>query len=318
MVRQQVLVVDDDPGIRQLLRAGLESYAFAVLTAENTAQAKEQLRTAAVSLVLCDQEMPGGNGLDLLRYVATVYPHLPFLMVTGQDEMDLARESIAAGALDFVTKPFQIDALVRQIEQCRVRVERDRLRLAQATEEVLGGTVRALVAAVDAKDPHTARHSERVTALALALGEALGLTEELGILTYAGLLHDVGKIAVPEHILTKPGQLDAEEWRIIQRHPGRSAEILQQVPALAEVATIVRHHHECLDGQGYPDGLVGEAIPFLTRLLTIADVYEAVTADRAYRRVYSATEAKRVLWEGRGTAFDPDLVSLFNGIETLP
>lgn len=319
MDSQRVLVVDDDEVVRRLLQVGLERYGFLVLTAANTARAQELLRTEAVSLVLCDQDMPGGSGRDLLRYAARVYPHLPFIIVTGRAEIPLARESIAAGALDFITKPFEIEVVVRQIEQSRVRLERDRKRITQATEEVLGGAIRALVAAIDAKDPHTARHSERVTTLALTLGDALGLAEDLRLLlTYSGLLHDIGKIAVPEQILTKPGALDEAEWRIIRQHPSRSAEILLHAPALAEVATIVRHHHERLDGQGYPDGIAGAAISYLTRILTIADVYEALTADRAYRGAYSATEAKAIIREGKGTRFDPELATAFEGIQDLP
>lgn len=316
---QQILVVDDDPFINKLLKLGLEDDGFQVTTATCSTEASEQLRTHRIDLVLCDHDMPDGNGLELLRYASQLYPHLPFIMVTGRAELNLARDSIAAGALDFITKPFEISAVVRRIEQSRIRIERDRERIAEATGEVLNGAIRALVAAIDAKDPYTAAHSERVAALALCLGSAQGLSPNLQLLLqYSSLLHDIGKISVPAKVLTKPGNLDGEEWAMIRQHPIRSAEIIQQMPALAEVATIARHHHERLDGSGYPDGLVGNAIPLLARILAIADVYEALTADRAYRKAYSASEAKSILSAGSGTSFDAQLVDAFNRIVDLP
>jgi HD-GYP domain-containing protein (c-di-GMP phosphodiesterase class II) len=140
----------------------------------------------------------------------------------------------------------------------------------------------------------------------------------MGILRYSALLHDVGKIAVPEDILLKPGPLNDEEWAIIKMHPGRSAEVVCEVPGLEEVATVVRHHHERLDGGGYPDGLAGDAIPFLSRLLTIADVYEALTADRSYRPAMSGARAREILRSGWGAEFDPDLGALFETLTDLP
>jgi putative two-component system response regulator len=319
MLDHQVLVVDDDVRVAEFFQVGLTRYGYDVETAHNTASAQECLRTSPFSFVLCDEEMPGGSGMDLLRYTSRVYPHLPFMMVTGRGEVDLARESIACGALDFVTKPVRIEELVRRIEQGQVRVERDRGRIAAVSEEVLGGAIQALVAAIDAKDPSTASHSERVSEIALRIGHELGLEGDMRLLLkYSGLLHDVGKIAIPEHVLTKPGKLDEEEWKLIRQHPVRSAEILRRAPALAEVATVVRHHHERMDGRGYPDRLAGHAIPFLSRLLTIADVYEALTSHRSYRPALSDGEARAIIHAGRETQFDGYLEHVFQGIKHLP
>jgi putative two-component system response regulator len=314
-----VLVVDDDDSMIGLLSAGLSSAGFRVLTAFSVEEGGRALRRERVDMVVCDYEMPGHHGTELLAVVNAVYPHLPFIMLTGYDSLQLARESIRSGAIDFLTKPCKIRDLIRHMEQAWERLERDQMRLVEATKEVLDGAIMALVTAIDAKDPHTATHSQRVTELAGIIGDAAGLSpQRMGILRYSALLHDVGKIAIPESILLKPGPLNDEEWAVIKLHPCRSAEVVRQVPGLEEVATVVRHHHERLDGSGYPDGLAGDAIPFLSRILTLADVYEAVTADRSYRPAMTENEAREILRSGWGTAFDPTLGALFDSLTDLP
>jgi len=311
-LRAPLLVVDDDPAVRGMIQAGLEALGYAAETAADAAQARECLRERNYSLVLCDYEMPGGTGLDLLEHVSQAHPDLPFILLTGRNETALAKTSIATGATDFLTKPFELAQLARAIEQNWTRFDRDREQAALRTGEILSGTIRALVAAVDAKDPHTATHSERVAALALQLGEAAGLpSERLQVLEFAALLHDVGKIGIPESILLKPGPLNDEEWTLMRQHPVRSAEIVGQVPALREVATLVRHHHERMDGSGYPDGLRGAAIPMLARIICIADVYEALTAARAYRGALPPAQARVIVASSLGAHFDETLGQLF-------
>jgi putative two-component system response regulator len=313
-----ILAVDDDPMLLRMIQGGLARYGFEVELAGSVAEARELLRQRPYSLVLSDYEMPGATGLDLLTHVSEAHPGLPFIMLTGHGETPLAREAITSGALDFCSKPFEIRQLARLIEQNGARVERDRQLTVQLTNEVLSGTLRALVAAVDAKDPHTAHHSERGTHLALRLGEALGLSpERLRVLEFAALLHDVGKIGVPDQILLKPGKLDAGEWAIMKQHPVHSARIVGQVAQLAEVATIVRHHHEWMDGTGYPDGLCGEAIPLFARIITLADAYEAMTSDRAYRPAFTSARAREIIRESLGTQFDPHLGAVFLSLEGL-
>jgi putative two-component system response regulator len=315
-ITEPILAIDDDAALRELVRTGLTACGYRVDTAASIAEARALLRTRAYALVLSDYEMPGGTGLELLEYVCRVYPGLPFILLTGHDEVDLARYAIRSGAVDFLGKPFELRQLVRQIEQNWARVERDRARAAELTNEVLQGTIRALVAAVDAKDPFTAQHSERVSRLAVALGRAIGLPDDrLRVLEFSALLHDVGKIGIPGRILLKPGKLTEEEWAVIKTHPERSAEIVSEVGALAEVATIVRHHHERMDGEGYPDGLEGDAIPLLSRIITTADAYEALTADRAYRPAMLADDAARLLRSYAGSQFDPWLVEAFLSLD---
>ncbi len=314
-----ILVVDDDAMLRQMLSEGLAVFGYRTETAENVAAAIELLRTRCFHLILCDYQMPSETGLELLNYVSEVHPDLPFIMCTGHDESELASEAIHSGALDFVAKPFRIPQLIRVLEQNWARLDRDSERVAQRENAVLEGTIRALVAAVDAKDPYTACHSERVAVLALHLGKAIGLTpDRLRILEFAALMHDVGKIAVPSSILRKAGELTPEEWVIIRSHPARSAEIVAQVGALGEVATIVRHHHERMDGDGYPDGLAGEAIPYLSRLLAVVDTYEALTSARAYRPALQPEKALEIIRQGLGTHFDQALGEVFLNLQDRP
>jgi len=313
-----ILAVDDEPALRKLVQAGLQMLGYKVDVASSVDEAMTCLRTRPYSLVLSDYHMPGGSGLDLLGYVTAVYPDLPFIMLTGHGETSLARDAITSGALDFLTKPFDIAQLGRAIELNHARLLRDRARASELTSEIMSGTIRALVAAVDAKDPHTACHSERVTRLALRLGGAIGLpADRLRVLEFAALLHDVGKIGVPEAILLKPGPLDEAEWVVMQQHPVRSAQIVGQVGQLAEVAGIVRHHHERIDGAGYPDALAGDAIPMLSRLIAVVDTYEALTASRAYRRAFSPEQARRAVQEQLGTHLDRQLGQVFLSLTDL-
>lgn len=306
------MLVDDDEALRQMLAMGLTQLGYLVEQAANITEACALIRRNQYSLVLSDYEMPDGTGLDLLAYVTESCPHLPVVLLTGHDDMPLAREAIAIGASDFLTKPFELRQVARVIEQNWVRVERDEERTAALTNTILAGTIRALVAAVDAKDPYTARHSERVSRIAGRLGEALGYPpERLRILEFAALLHDVGKIAVPHDILTKPGRLTPEEWEIIKQHPVRSAEIVAEVEPLTEVATIVRHHHERVDGRGYPDGLTGAMIPEFSRIIALADAYEAMTANRAYRTALTSAEAQELIRENLNAQFDPQFGTAF-------
>ncbi len=303
-----VLLVDDDAGFREFIRAALGMHGYHVEVAEGPAEARLLLARNSYGMVLCDYEMPGGNGLELLSFVNEVQPDLPFIILTGYDETVLARDAMQAGAVDFIAKPFKVAHLARALEQNRVRAARERERTTRLSRAALHGTIRALVAAVDAKDPYTACHSARVSEFAVQLGTALDFSgERLQLLEFAALLHDVGKIAVPDSILRKTEPLTDEEWAVLREHPVRSAQIVGQTEALAEVATIVRHHHERIDGAGYPDGLAGEAIPMLSRLITIVDAYEAMTSDRAHRRARSDAEARGVIRENLGTQFDREL-----------
>jgi len=316
---EPILVVDDDPAIRRVMQMAIRHAGHQTDLAADVAEAKQRLRTRSYSMVISDYRMPGDSGLDLLLYVSRVHPDLPFVMLTGHGDTSLACDVISAGASDFLAKPVDPRELGRLIQQNWARQDRDRQRAADLTNEVLTDAIRALVAAVDAKDPYTASHSERVTCLAMLLGEALNLpADRLQILWFAALMHDVGKIGVPESILQKPAKLDDQEWQVLRQHPARSAEIVARVGPLAEVATIVRHHHERVDGSGYPEGLQGDAIHPLARLMSITDAYEAMTSHRAYRPAMETDRARAQIAEGLGTHFDPMMGEVFLSMGDLP
>jgi len=317
-ISQPLLAVDDEPAIRRLVQLSLSYSGYTVETANSAAAARAMIQRQAYAMVISDLTMPGGSGLELLQFVRRIAPDTPFVLLTGTSDTATARQAIATGATDFVTKPFRPQDLVRVVEQNWQRAIVKREQQAAFTNEVLTDTIRALVAAVDAKDPYTACHSEAVAALAGRLGRLLDLDPPtLRILQFAALLHDVGKIAVPTAILRKPGALNREEWAVIRKHPEVSAEIVSKVGALYNVATLVRHHHEWLDGSGYPDGLQGEVIPWLTRIISVADAFEAMTSARAYRPAVETATAMELIVQAKGKQFDHQVVEALLQVEDL-
>jgi putative nucleotidyltransferase with HDIG domain len=262
--------------------------------AATLAEARDFLHFREYSVVLCSQSQPGDVRHELLAHVSQSHPGLPCL---------------------FLPRPVDAKDLADLLERAGGAHARPRLK----SHHVLTDTVRALVAAMDARDPSNGTHSQRVTRLALLLGEALGLSAaEMETLELSALLHDVGKIAVPEQILAKPGPLDDEEWSVVREHPTHSEEILRRVASLAEVARVVRHHHERVDGGGYPDGLAGDSIPTLSQLISIVDAYEAMTADRCYRPAMEESRAREIIREGLGRQFNPRLGEVFLSLPHLP
>lgn len=261
--------------------------------ASSLAEARRLLGCRSYALVLCSQSLEADLRHEVLAFLSGSHPELPCLFVPGVAER---------------TPPV-----------LRGRPARTQHRSLLRSDRVLSETLRVLIGAMDSRDPSNRTHSQRVTRLALLLGEAMGLPpHELEMLELSALLHDVGKIAVPEQILAKPGPLDDDEWSVVRKHPEHSAEIVRQVPFLAEVATVVRHHHERVDGKGYPDGLSQEQIPHLSQLISIVDAYEAMTADRCYRPAMQREEARAVIREGLGTQFNSQLGEVFLSLEDLP
>jgi putative two-component system response regulator len=259
--------------------------------------------------------MPGLSGLELTDAVSRMHPHMPVVLLTGHTDVELARDSLQRGAADFVTKPVNIRELPILVERNLTRRRLEVARLQEREAQVLFAAIKALASAVDAKDPYTARHSRVVTRLALLLADAIQLSsEERYVLELSAWMHDVGKIGVPDSILTKPGSLTKEEFGVMMAHPVKGGEIVGEIEELGRVADAIRHHHERVDGNGYPDGLRGEAIPLASRIILIADAFEAMTADRSYRRGLDRKAALRELQEHAGAQFDADLVDVFVGV----
>jgi putative two-component system response regulator len=308
----RLLIVDDVESVRVALVEALRVYGYEAVAAASGDEALELLRGEQFDLLLTDQTMPGLSGLELTEVASRMHPDMPIVVLTGHTDVGLARASLQRGASDFVTKPVNVQELPILVERNLMRRHLEVARLKAREGAVLFAAIKALASAVDAKDPYTARHSMRVTRLSLRLGQALGLTaDEMYLLELAAWMHDVGKIGVPDALLTKPAALTPAENAVMRLHAAKGGEIVGAIEELAPVADIIRHHHERFDGKGYPDGLRGAAIPLPTRIIVVADSFEAMTADRSYRRSLGVLAARRELAAHAGSQFDPAIIPPF-------
>ena len=313
---RSILVVDDEPAITKLLRLVLEADGHQVVMAADGQAALDRMAAHRPDLVVLDLDMPRLGGLEVLRRLkaAPGTRLLPVLVLTGTGAADARLRAWDLGADEFLTKPFQAQEVAAR---CRSLLrQKDLVDALDSAESV----VVALARAVDAKSPYTAGHSDRVTQYALALAGRLGLGEgDLDRLRRGGPLHDVGKISTPDAILDKPGRLTPEEFVVVKRHPADGARIVEPLRSAQDVIPLIRWHHERTDGKGYPDGLTGEAIPQLVRVLSVADVYDAVASERPYRPAMPHVRCREVMTEdAAGGGLDPDLVRVFFEVVTGP
>lgn len=319
------LIVDDEPSVRRSLVRMLQSQGFNCFEAASGLEALGVLeRIGEAPLVISDMRMPELDGLGLLEAVRERYPDTSVIMLTGMGETTTAVDCLHKGAADFLLKPISVSelqarvarvlekrALVLQNRFYQQNLERQVHEQAQRIQELFLQGVQMLARALEAKDAYTRGHSERVAALARQIALAAGVPPvEADIIAQAGLLHDLGKIGIPEQVLRKPGPLSAEEWTVMRRHPIVGAQIVAPLEFFADGAIIVRHHHERHDGSGYPDGLRGELIPLGSRIVAVADVYDALTSDRPYRPRLSRQETVRQLQTEAGRTLDAHLTAL--------
>lgn len=304
-----ILVVDDDRETSDLLSEELNRYGYEVSAANDSSLAIEMVKTHGYDLILCDLYLHGITGLQFVKTINRIHPHVPVVMITAFGDINASREALAAGASDFLTKPVELVKLPIVIENNLQRKEIEAKRLSEERADVLFKAIKALAAAIDAKSSYTINRSANMAQLCLEIGTEMGFVEDrLNTLELAAYIHDIGKISTPDSVLTKAGKLSDDEWVDILKHPGLGADFLAGIDELAEVAAIVRHHHEHVDGSGYPDGLMGDAIPLLARVLSIADSYEAMISKRPYRAAMSWYDALQEICKNSGTQFDPDVV----------
>lgn len=304
-----ILVADDQLSNRELFYELLTAEGFDVVTAMDGVEAINQLSRVAVDLVLLDVMMPKMNGFEVCEKIkadADTYL-IPVILVTGLSDKENRIEGIRAGADDFLTRPVDRTELLARV--------RSLLKLKHRTDELerAEAVLFSLARSIEGKDPYTHGHCERLSQYSARLGEQLGLSEDqITALRRAGVVHDVGKIAVPDAILLKPARLTPDEWAIMREHPVIGERICSPLKSFRLVLPIIRHHHEKLDGSGYPDGLRGDSIPVTARVLQVVDVYDALTTDRPYKKAFSNTDALKTMKEEvEKSWWDPQIFDQF-------
>ncbi|HJR45064.1 MAG TPA: HD domain-containing phosphohydrolase [Actinomycetota bacterium] len=335
-----VLIVDDEPSALRTLKRILAKTGHRIEAAHSTTEARAKLDSGSFALVLSDVNMPGESGMDLLESISGNGTDTATVMVTGVDDRDMAERALTMGAYGYVIKPFErneilisvSNALRRRELEIENRHHREKLEqqvqqrtahlwdalrdLERAQAEVRQShekTIAKLAMAAEYRDVETADHLHRMSRICGLLASKMGFDAERShLVTLASVMHDVGKIGIPEGILLKPGRLDPEEFETIKTHAEIGFRILQDdsSPLLQLAATIALTHHEQWSGGGYPRALGGEDIPLEGRLAAVGDVFDALTSNRVYRRAFSLGQAMEVMREGRGTHFQPELVDL--------
>ena len=330
---RRVLIVDDDRQIRRVLSEFFTGSGYDCRQAANGAEGLVRFTADRPPLTVTDVDMPAMNGLEFLRQARAIDPDAAFLVLTGVGDIQTAVESLKFGAYDFILKPVNMDEILiaaqRALEHRELLIERREYhnilerRVAEATrdleatlgalEETYRSTLEALGSAIDTRDLGTQAHSRRVRGYSLIIARTHGMTDEKDLrnLEHGVLLHDIGKIGIPDAILLKPGPLTPAEWKIMRTHPEIGRQLVEQIPFLRPAVPIVYHHHERWDGTGYPQCLKGEAIPVSARIFAVADAFDAMTFDRPYSRAIRFEEARDEIQSSAGTHFDPGVVASF-------
>lgn len=332
MELEQILVVDDEEAIREVVSTMLESKGYRCTAVSNGRAAQEQVKRVTPDLVLSDMIMPEMDGIKLLDWLREYDPEVPVIMVTAIHDISTALEAIRRGAYDYILKPFEKDQLFlgvgRALQHRRLVAENRsyQLKLEQQVEERTAqlsnalaqleqsydDTLEALGSALDLKDAETEGHCQRVTAFTISIAKAMPVPNHyLPILARAAFLHDIGKMAIPDGILRKPGPLTDDEKQIMRKHCEIGYNMLIRIPFLQDAAEIVLAHQEFYDGTGYPRGLKGDQIPLGARIFTIADSLDAMISDRPYRRALPMSHAREEIRRCSGTQFDPKVVEVF-------
>jgi response regulator RpfG family c-di-GMP phosphodiesterase len=330
--KRSVLVVDDEPAVRAVLSEGLASEGYECQTVSSGQQALSLMEGMSFDIVLVDLRMPGMSGMEFLEQAQKKYPRSAFLMVTGEDDIRQAVQAMKLGAVDYLLKPIELEAVAvsvqRALEIKRMELELENYRhnlegvVEQRTKQLQAAmrriemtydeTLEALGGALDLRDTETAGHSQRVSRYCLEIARAVGCSgDQLKQIARGSYLHDIGKIGVPDAILLKEGKLNEQEIQVMQTHARIGYDMVSRIAFLAGAAEIVLTHQERYDGTGYPQGLVGEEIPLGSRIFAVADTLDAMTSDRPYRRALPFSVAKAEIIRESARQFDPEVVRAF-------
>ena len=316
---KHILVVDDNKTNLTLVKNEL-SDKYQVTPVISGFQALKFLEKKLPDLILLDLSMPDMDGRETMSRIREnqEWAKIPIIFLTADNTPETEERCLADGADDFISKPFVPQVMQRRVERILELYELRNdleLRLEQKKQQVEMVTLNAIMAIanmIEAKDAYTRGHSNRVAQCSVAIGKKLGMSEEeLKNINYMALLHDIGKIGVPDNILNKPFSLTEEEYAVMKKHPSKGYDILKIFSTIPDLHYGILYHHERYDGKGYPNGLKGEEIPFQARIIAIADTYDAMTSDRAYRKALPLDIVIGEFVENRGIQFDPQLVDVF-------
>ncbi|MBI3183530.1 MAG: response regulator [Myxococcales bacterium] len=328
----RILIVDDDESVRDVISVLLKEEGYNCVVASGAEMAIELAEADETPLVISDMKMPGKDGLWLLESFRQRFPDTSVIMLTGYGDTEAAVDCLRRGAVDYLLKPPKLTDLIRAIERAlaKRRIELARRRYQKKLERKVRdrttelrnalkdiattyhNTLLALVAALDAREHETSDHSQRVVQYTSAIALKLGIRgQELEEIGRGALLHDIGKIGVPDAVLLKPGKLTPDEWTEMRKHPGIGHQMICQIPFLSIPAEIVLSHQERFDGQGYPRNLKGDEIHIGARIFSVADTLDAMTSDRPYRRGTTFANAIAEIQRCTGTQFDPEVVKAF-------
>ncbi|MCK4764761.1 MAG: response regulator [Candidatus Aminicenantes bacterium] len=338
MSKNKILIADDESDIRELLGDFLRGEGYECFLTCDAFEALEQFKsTPGIDLVMSDIRMPGKTGLDLLGEIKEIDNDVIVVMISAVKDIESAITAMSKGAYDYVSKPFKLTE-VAQIAQKAIEkrnlilenreyqkklekmVAERTAKLDTALKELdktYKFTLSAMVTALDTRDAATQGHSLRVVIFSLKIAELMGIREKhlLKVLEYGSLLHDIGKIGIPDAILRKKSGLTPQEWKVMKTHPRIGYKILHRIEFLEEASQIVLRHHEQFDGSGYPNGLKGTEIPLGARIFSVADMVDAITSERPYREAMSFELASRELKRNSGKQFDPEVVEAFHMLD---
>jgi putative two-component system response regulator len=320
-----ILVADDEPNVRDVIRLMLAEEGHRLVFAENGAEAFEKAYELVPDLILLDVMMPKMDGYEVCRKLRSepTVAQVPIIMITALGDTASRIRGINSGADDFISKPFDFAELTAKIRNIirlnrfrQILTERENLRRAHIDlQKAYDATLEGWAHALELRDSETQGHSMRVTQKTLELARAMGITDgDLDHVRRGALLHDIGKMGIPDAVLQKPGPLTAEEWTVMKRHPEYAYRLLSPIDYLRPALDIPYCHHERWDGTGYPRGVKGEEIPLSARVFAVVDVYDALSTDRPYRPAFTVDKINAHLAESAGSHFDPRVLDAFNRI----
>jgi putative two-component system response regulator len=323
-MNKKILIVDEDELVRRVVRLHLEREGWIGIEAENGEKALEILGDESMAVILFDCKMSGMDSITFFNHIKQRAITVPVIVLLVFLDMEKVSEVMRMGAFDYLTKPIQRENLILSVnrgvafqnladEYVRLKEENQKYQQnLEQVETVYLELVKTLAEAIETKDAYTRGHCERVPEVSLNIAKTMGLSlHQIRDILLAGILHDVGKIGIPEGILTKPGPLDQREWEVIQEHPDLGLNIIQHVGFLGEAREIIAQHHERFDGTGYPKGLQGEAIHLGARILAVADSYDAMSSERPYHLAMNKEKIMDEIHKQAGLQFDPRVVEIF-------